>query len=89
MKIKHIRTVYTKKLNSGRYSTAKENIEVSESFVTLDYFKSFTSDENIKFFKNRVTKTYESIGFVPTELVMYSPGGQKYVDKFIFLNNFK
>lgn len=89
MKIKHIRTIYTKKLNSGRYSTAKENIQVEENFINLDFYKSFTSDENIKFFKSRVSRTYESIGFVPTTLVMYSPDNHKYVDEFIFINNFK
>ena len=89
VKIKHIRTVYTKKLKSGRYSTARENIEVMEDFISLDFYKSFTSDENIKFFKSRVLKTYERIGYVPTTLVKYSPDNHKYVDEFIFLNNFK
>lgn len=39
MKIKHVRTVYTKELKSGGYSNAKENIEVTEKYVSLDFFK--------------------------------------------------
>ena len=89
MEIKHVRTIYTKELKSGGYSTAKENIEVTEKYVSLDFFKSFTSDENIRAFNNRVSRTYESIGFVPTTLTMYSPDNHKYVDKFIFLNEFE
>ena len=86
MKIKHVRTIYTKKLKSGKYSNAKENIEVEENFVSLDFFKSFTSDENIKYFNSRVQRTYEKVGFVPTRLVMYSPNGDRYIDEFIFLD---
>lgn len=86
MKIKHIRTIYTKILKSSGYSNAKENIQIEENFVSLDFFKSFTSDENIKYFKNKVYKTYERIGYVPTKLAMYSPNGDKYIDEFIFLD---
>ena len=86
MKIKHIRTIYTKKLKSSGYSSAKENIQVEENYVTLDFFKSFTSDENIKYFNSRVYRSYERIGYVPTKLVMYSPNGDKYIDEFIFLD---
>lgn len=86
MKIKHIRTIYTKKLKSGRYSNAKENIQVEENYVTLDFFKNFTSDEDIRFFNSRVQRTYESIGFVPTRLVMYSPSDHKYIDEFVFID---
>ena len=86
MKIKHIRTIYTKKLKSSGYSNAKENIEVIENFVSLDFYKSFTSDENIKYFNSRVYRSYEKVGFVPTKLIMYSPNGDKYIDEFIFLD---
>lgn len=85
MKLTHKRTVYSAKTPSGVWSTAKKNVEVTEEKVSLEFFKNFTSDENIQFFNNKVTRSYEKIGYVPTKLVGYSPDGSiKMVDEFIF-----
>ena len=83
--ITHKRTVYSAKTPSGAWSTAKKNVEVTSEEVTLEFFKKFTSEETIKFFNSRVTRSYEKIGYVPTTLVGYSPDGSvKTVDEFIF-----
>ena len=85
MRITHKRTVYSAKTPSGAWSTAKKNVEVTSEEVTLEFFKKFTSDEAIKFFGSRVTRSYEKIGYAPTKLVGYSPDGSvKTVDEFIF-----
>ena len=81
----HKRTVYSTKTPAGAWSTAKKNVEVTSEEVTLEFFKKFTSDEAIQFFDNKVTRSYEKIGYVPTKLVGYSPDGSvKIVDEFIF-----
>ena len=83
--ITHKRTVYSTKTPAGAWSTAKKNVEVTSEEVTLEFFKKFTSDEAIQFFDNKVTRSYEKIGYVPTKLVGYSPDGSvKIVDEFIF-----
>lgn len=85
MRITHKRTVYTTKTPAGAWSTAKKNVEVTSEEVTLEFFKKFTSDEAIQFFDNKVTRSYEKIGYVPTKLVGYSVDGRnKIVDEFIF-----
>ena len=85
MKLTHKRTVYSTKTPSGTWSKAKKNVEFTEKEVSLEFFKKFTSDEAIQFFNNRVTRSYEKIGYVPTRLVGYSPDGSiKTVDEFIF-----
>ena len=85
MKITHKRTVYSVKTPSGAWSQAKNNVDVTEENVTLDFFKKFTSDENIKMFNNRVTRSYEEVGYVPTKLIGYAPDGRKIVDEFKFI----
>lgn len=85
MRITHKRTVYGAKTPSGAWSKAKKNVEVTKKEVSLDFFEKFTSDEAIQFFNNKVTRSYEKIGYVPTKLVGYSPDGSiKIIDEFIF-----
>lgn len=87
MKITHKRTVYNTKTASGAWSQAKKNIDITEEEVSLEFFRKFTSDENIKMFNNRVTRTYEKVGYVPTKLVGYAPDGRKIIDEFKFNRN--
>lgn len=83
--IKHIRETYIRTSSGKSWSTAKDNIDIVEKMVDLDFFKNFTSEENIRFFNNRVFRTYEKVGFVPTKLTGISPDGQqRTVDTFIF-----
>ena len=85
MMITKKRTVYSEKTPSGAWSTAKKNVEVTSEEVTLEFFKKFTSEEAIKFFGSRVTRSYEKVGYVPTKLVTYTlDGNTKIVDEFIF-----
>lgn len=85
MMITKKRTVYSEKTASGGWSVAKKNVEVTEELVDLEFFKKFTSDEAIKFFGSRVTRSYEKVGYVPTKLVTYTlDGNTKIVDEFIF-----
>lgn len=83
--IKHVRETYIRTESGKGWSTAKKNIDRVEKMVNLEFFKNFTSEENIRFFNNRVVRTYQKIGYVPTKLTGVSPDGQqKTVDTFIF-----
>lgn len=83
--IKHIRETYIRTESGKGWSMAKKNIDRVVKMVDLDFYKGFTSDENIAFFNNRVVRTYETIGYVPTKLTGISPCGQeKVIDTFIF-----
>ena len=85
MMITKKRTVFSEKTAGGSWSVAKKNVEVTTEEVTLEFFKKFTSDEAIKFFGSRVTRSYERVGYVPTKLVTYTlDGNTKIVDEFIF-----
>ena len=85
MMITKKRTVYSEKTAGGQWSVAKKNVEVTSEEVTLEFFKKFTSDEAIKFFGSRATRSYEKVGYVPTKLVTYTlDGNTKIVDEFIF-----
>ena len=85
MMITKKRTVFSEKTAGGSWSVAKKNVEVTSEEVTLEFFKKFTSDEAIKFFGSRVTRSYEKVGYVPTKLVTYTlDGNTKIVDEFIF-----
>lgn len=84
-KIKHVRETYIRTESGKGWSMAKKNIDTVIKMVDLEFYKKFTSDENIAFFNNRVIRTYEKIGYVPTKLTGLSPNGQqKTVDTFIF-----